>query len=176
LPGKNVVAKTMPKGAPYVGHTSVGLVDTDSKYFVVKGFYAENPDGHDFSRVPGRIRDDSQRIKKTNVSAFFFEISDQSFDLLQKQIKADSKVETAPKFDLETFNCTDYAIQRAQMVGIKLPDPQGSTKYMWSSFTGSNPNMFGNALEEYMLHQEMIADDQLRELLVTTGKHPSGQK
>jgi hypothetical protein len=62
---------------------------------------------------------------------------------------------------LYNYNCTDYAIQLAGMAGTMLPDPQGS----FGDFgTGSNPNMLGNAMDEYMVHQKLIRNDEIRKL------------
>lgn len=163
MPGKDVAFNGYRRLRPDTGHTSIGLFDTDRNAFVIKGFYPENPDkmSPKSARAAGRIRDDKDRVKEKANSLFFFEISDMAYAKLTDQVKTDSKIENTPEFDLYNYNCTDYAIQLAGMAGIMLPDPQGS----FGDFgTGSNPNMFGNAMDEYMVHQKLIRDDEIRKL------------
>ncbi|QHI37373.1 hypothetical protein IMCC3317_27520 [Kordia antarctica] len=54
-------------------------------------------------------------------------------------------------YDLNNNNCTDYAIQTAQSVGLTLPDPQKS----WLGGGGSSPGAFGQALRNMQLPNGM---------------------
>ncbi len=80
------------------------------------------------------------------------------------KLQYDSDPKNTPKFDLDKFNCTDYAIGFAREAGIALYDQEGSFGLNGRFGSGSNPNMLGNALEEYMILQQRAEEDLIREL------------
>ncbi|CAM1360641.1 hypothetical protein [Tenacibaculum xiamenense] len=55
-------------------------------------------------------------------------------------------------YNLNSNNCTDFAIQVATLCGINLPDPQGS----WSGGSGSTPGAFGEAIRQMNLSSGMV--------------------
>lgn len=61
-------------------------------------------------------------------------------------------------YNLDSNNCTDYAIQAAGLVGINLPDPQSN----WPNGSGSNPGAFGEAIRGMTLPSGMTRN-------ITTG-------
>lgn len=144
------------------GHTSVGLIDTDKQTYLMRGFYPASKMNPIFGvkSADGEIKIDFDKVKLFDVEAFF-KIPDKTYNTLMEKLRHDADPQNTPKFSLNNYNCTDYAIDVAKAAGIKLEDPQGSFAAYGS---GSNPNMFGNALEEYMIFQNKVAEDKLREL------------
>jgi RHS repeat-associated protein len=145
------------------GHTSVGIIDDVTKRFVMLGYHPLTDS--DINLMAGGLKDegvlknDKDRINKVNAS-FFFKISEKDYQKLKQKLIRDFA--NPGEFDTVKNNCTDYAISFAKEIGIMLPDPQGAIGRFGS---GSNPNMFGDALDrEYEIYQQKVEEDKIREL------------
>jgi RHS repeat-associated protein len=122
-----------------VGHSFIGLKDTDAKTETKRGFYPSKPTDPTSPTVPGVVKDNADHswsVKKE------FVISDQQYDKLNQSVANDTK--NPPEYDLNTNNCTDWVNHKAGEVGVTLPDPQGT----WPGGQGSNPGMEGQALRD----------------------------
>ncbi len=122
-----------------VGHSFIGLKDTDAKTEIKRGFYPSKSTDPTSPTVPGVVKDNADHswsVKKE------FVISDQQYDKLNQSVASDFK--NPPEYDLNKNNCTDWVNQKATEVGVTLPDPQGT----WPGGQGSNPGMEGQALRD----------------------------
>jgi hypothetical protein len=125
-----------------VGHTFIGLRDTDTGQDRRVGLYPSKPVTPGGTiEVPGAVTDDSKH--EWNVKADYT-ITDKQYEQLSKQVDSETKPGGAPKYNLNTNNCTDYAIKKAATVGVKLPDSKGT----WPLGGGSNPGKLGEALRK----------------------------
>lgn len=110
-------------------------------------------------RDEGMLRNDKDRMDEATTS-FFFKISEKDSQKLMKKLIRD--LSNPEEFDTVKNNCTDYAVSFAKEIGINLLSPQGKMGYYGS---GSNPNMFGNAMDrEYEIYQQKVEEDKIREL------------
>ncbi len=99
-----------------VGHSFVQIVDGQTGETHTRGFY---PDGAPKSsptaiEFPGSIRDDQKMIDNKRTTEGSFPISDAGYEAAHKMMYTDP----APEYNLHTYNCTDWALDVAEVAGI----------------------------------------------------------
>jgi RHS repeat-associated protein len=107
-----------------VGHSFIGLKDTDNNKEVKIGFYPNPKHGGvetlEKNYVPGYIKNND--VHGYNVS-YSIKISDDQF---KKLVDAAYRSALAPSYyGLYRFNCTDWVIGMARLIGVELPHKKG---------------------------------------------------
>lgn len=122
-----------------VGHAWFSITQTinGTSYTRMIGFY---PNGIAIPPSPttsGQIKDDSGRSYDVSLT----------MNVSASQLQNLLTLVSAPpsQYDLDDFNCTDYVIFGFSLMGITLPDTQGT----WPGGGGSNPGNFGQDLRNY---------------------------
>lgn len=123
---------------PDVGHTFWKLYDSDKGEYFTEGFYPStsvNPFTN--IEVAGILRDDTGHS---------YEVS-KKFTLTEEQYCAakeyrDKLKKNPPKYNLNTFNCTDAAEEIAKAAGHPIPN----TNCTWPGGSGSCPGKLGQLL------------------------------
>jgi hypothetical protein len=92
--------------------------------------------------------------KTTDISAFgnnenhFFDVSISTPISSVQLLNILGHCNNAPKtYDLNTYNCTDFAIQIGNLAGLNLPDSSGT----WPNGGGSNPGQLGQNIRPMAL-------------------------
>ena len=116
-----------------VGHAFIGISQNGTrKHF---GFYPSN------AVVPGMLDRTSSAMGKDNNHEFdvslTMEISANELYRILYQSKNPVGI-----YDLNTYNCTDWVIDISEIVGLDLPEANGT----WPYGGGSNPGMMGQAI------------------------------
>lgn len=138
VPGTNDTYAFHGVNKPDVGHTFISI--SQNGITRVVGFYPISPISI-FVTEPGIFGDNSQT--PYTVSASKQINGGNLYSLLHYIYSADGK-----KYDLQKYNCTDFAIQAAHAAGIDLPDTWGR----WGGIGGgSNPGSLGNDLNNNSL-------------------------
>ena len=120
---------------PDVGHSFISI--TQNGITRVMGFYPTSPLSI-FVTATGIFGDNSQTAYTAKASMLIN--GGNLYSLLQYIYSTDGK-----NYDLQTYNCTDFAIQAAHAAGVDLPDTWGR----WGGIGGgSNPGSLGNDLIE----------------------------
>lgn len=137
--GKEMVYNPVTKD---VGHAfvSFNMTDGDNESNLVFGFYPGNGAIDPVSNVTtdGAVVDDAQHEYDVSVS-FTLDCSQFNTGL---SAAADFG---AMGYNLNSFNCTDYAISIANTIGLGIPD----TSKDWYVGAGSNPGSLGEDLRDY---------------------------
>lgn len=120
---------------PDVGHSFISI--TQNGITRVMGFYPTSPLSI-FVTATGIFGDNSQTAYTAKASMLIN--GGNLYSLLQYIYSTDGK-----NYDLQTYNCIDFAIQAAHAAGVDLPDTWGR----WGGIGGgSNPGSLGNDLIE----------------------------
>ena len=68
------------------------------------------------------------------------------------------KLLNPPTYDLNTYNCTDFAIESLNLIGLGVPDP---VNWWWcSDGSHSNPGSLGEALRDLPILPGVTVDTQ----------------
>ena len=120
-----------------VGHSFVKLERENAdgtKTTITIGFYPVNEANPASPTDDGGIYDDSD--EEFDVSKVY-EVTEENF---KKALDYIQSIETSKKkYNLNDYNCTDFAIKTANAAGANVPDTDGS----WPGGGGSNPGDLG---------------------------------
>ena len=125
------------------GHTFVQITDWETGDTFVKGFYPDTPvHPIDNPETDGDVRNDVKngKIHPWDVKAEF-EITDEGFEAAKEKIIADEK--NPPPYNLNTNNCTQWALDVAQTAGVENLPPGIMGWYVGK---GPNPGTLGEEL------------------------------
>jgi hypothetical protein len=122
-----------------VGHAFITVDDGKGNTETV-GFYPETG-SHAIpcidATVPGELRNDATHPSDVSRT---YPLTHEQYDNIRDYV---SQVQNhPPDYDLNDYNCTDFAIEAARRGGVNLPDTRGS----WLCGGGSNPGHLGEHL------------------------------
>jgi len=119
-----------------VGHTFVGLIQGGNTS--IFGFYPENS-GKPGSTDNGALGNDASNPFDVSI---LINISPSQLNAIMNYIRNNNN-----GYDLDNYNCTDFAIEIAALAGLNLPDTFAS----WGIGGGSNPASLGQDIRNMNL-------------------------
>jgi RHS repeat-associated protein len=106
-----------------LGHSFIGLRDTDKHTNVRVGFYPKDGTSLDVARgktVSGTIKNNDQHSYNIEKD---IKVTDKQYQNVVDSVKKDAA--NPPNFNLYNENCTDWVIQKAAAGGVTLPSNSG---------------------------------------------------
>ncbi|MRX39065.1 hypothetical protein GJU43_07240 [Flavobacterium sp. LC2016-23] len=120
-------------GANSVGHTFIGIQQGTIQRLI--GFYPDSPNASLISSQKSELHDNSNTLYHVSIS---IGIDADKLSSIINYINDYSKT-----YDLNNYNCSDFAIGAAEKGGLKLPKTTGSYNAVIVNFKGRNPGDLG---------------------------------
>lgn len=120
-------------GENSVGHTFIGIQQGTIQRII--GFYPDSPNASLISSQKSELHDNSNTLYHVSIS---IGVDADKLSSLINYINDYSKT-----YDLNNYNCSDFAIGAAEKAGLKLPKTTGSYNAVIVNFKGRNPGDLG---------------------------------
>jgi hypothetical protein len=120
-------------GANSVGHTFIGIQQGTIQRLI--GFYPDSPNASLISSQKSELHDNSNTLYHVSIS-----IEIDAAKLINVINYIDNYSQT---YDLNNYNCSDFAISVAEKGGLNLPKTTGSYNAVLVKFKGRNPGDLG---------------------------------
>lgn len=120
-------------GANSVGHTFIGIQQGTIQRLI--GFYPDSPNASLISSQESELHDNSNTLYHVSIS-----IEIDAAKLINVINYIDNYSQT---YDLNNYNCSDFAISVAEKGGLNLPKTTGSYNAVLVKFKGRNPGDLG---------------------------------
>ncbi len=118
------------------GHSYIAIQQGDNR--MVLGFYPETSVSNTQPSSTGTFGNDESTEFDVSISVPISAI---------QLLKIIGYCETGLTYNLNTFNCSDFAIQVSNLAGLNLPESEST----WSGGGGSNPGLLGQNIREMQL-------------------------
>ncbi|GAA4802657.1 hypothetical protein GCM10023231_34490 [Olivibacter ginsenosidimutans] len=128
-------------GPNEVGHTFIGIEQNGIKRYL--GFYPDSPMASLIGSQNSEIHDNSTTLYHVSLTKMM---------TTAELTNVISYIKNYPQtYDLNNFNCTDFAIEVAKKAGITLPKTKGSYNFVVGTFNGHNPGDLGEDIRTLTL-------------------------
>lgn len=125
-------------GENSVGHTFIGIQQGTIQRII--GFYPDSPNASLISSQKSELHDNSNTLYHVSIS---IGIDANKLSSVINYINDYSKT-----YDLNNYNCSDFAIGAAEKAGLRLPKTTGSYNAVIVNFKGRNPGDLGQDIRD----------------------------
>jgi uncharacterized protein DUF4157 len=148
-------------GAGNVGHTSVLFTESNGNSYSY-GFYSATPVTNPFrTTVPGKVVHPDHAHDPCIDYTESFVLTKAEYD---KALKfAQAFCAASPSYDLQSFNCTTFAVRTVEQAGKTLPPVRGKVGSGIVSGVGDNPNtLLENLKDRDVPTRHLTSDTDIR--------------